>query len=62
MRQRPKPRLYVVRQDRLVVALGGNGNEIGGPRQQVHQVRRLRAADPPSLSPGMGRRAYRDPP
>jgi hypothetical protein len=52
----------VVGQRRLVVALGGDRNEICGARQQVHQARRLRAAAPAGLSPGSGCRAYRGPP
>jgi hypothetical protein len=62
MAQRPEPCLDVVRQRRLVVALGRDGNQIGGSYQQVRHARRLGPADAASLSPGAACRAYRGPP
>ena len=63
--QRPQLLLDVVGQRRLVVALRGDGNEIGGALDQIgHERARLRRAGPRpgTRSPGVGAAADRGPP
>jgi hypothetical protein len=52
----------VVRQCHLVVALRGDGYEIGGPGQEVDHARNLRSRRRREPLAGPVRRAYRGPP